>query len=308
MQQRLIKFFSWAADSLLWDVGGSFLISFWISCTSGWASSNSPNLSAREEMHLSSHCKTSLEILSVVFARLYYLEAKRDPLQYQDRIKMVLRKENLNPWWKLWIGAFYLCDLLRSWFSFEVKETCCSVHSSHVPSITGTQALPCGPLPLVVLHRFLVWTVTVPAERNMPSRLGKARICVFLWFLCFFGLCWLCWLCFSTLGFAAGFVPPWTQQPAIPKPGPASSTIDALSRRNEGTRRPTKIRMSHAAHIEHRLQGKAFQSEPEYYPEYPFSYRYTSGWFETCKTFSDPLCLARILDPIGLLQSSDTEK
>ena len=88
MHQRLIKFFSWAADSLLWDAGGSFLISFWISCTSGWASSNSPNLSAREEMHLSSHCKTSLEILSVVFARLFYLEANRE---IHSSIKMELR-------------------------------------------------------------------------------------------------------------------------------------------------------------------------------------------------------------------------
>ena len=87
MHQRLIKFFSWAADSLLWDVGGSFLISFWISCTSGWASSNSPNLSAREEMHLSSHCKTSLEILSVAFARLFIWK----PREIHSSIKMELR-------------------------------------------------------------------------------------------------------------------------------------------------------------------------------------------------------------------------
>ena len=59
MHQRLIKFFSWAADSFLSDLGGDFLISFWISCTSGWTSSKSPNLSAREEMPPSSHCKTS---------------------------------------------------------------------------------------------------------------------------------------------------------------------------------------------------------------------------------------------------------
>ena len=142
-------------------------------------------------------------------------------------------------------------------------------------------------------------------KKHAKSSWDSSNLCIPL-VLWLFALCWLCWLCFRTLGFAAGFVPPWTQQPAIPKPGPARRTIDALSRRNEGTRRPTKIRMSHAAHIEHRLQGKAFQSEPEYYPEYPFSYRYTSGWFETCKTFSDPLCLARIMDPIGLLQSSDT--
>ena len=87
MHQRLIKFFSWAADSFLWDVAGSFLISFWMSCTSGWASSNSPNLSAREEMHLSSHCKTSLEILSVVFARLFSWK----PTEIHSSIKMELR-------------------------------------------------------------------------------------------------------------------------------------------------------------------------------------------------------------------------